>query len=221
VIHCNPLWLTSPKHDLQEDAEFSFNHPALVPQFFPSIPCYRESVSKRIGMVVERNFPFSQWVNHLQQAYFGQTSIPEWSLDHPYANPARFVTLHLPPSDNRLRHRPVPWTESGIRRQAFAWVDLETSFQWRSFRRALDALAARKCRTLVLVGPFNEHLLTEEARQGYERVRDGIAAWLTEHGVAHEVPPALPSELYADASHPLGAGYRQLAEIIYPRLSGK
>jgi hypothetical protein len=29
--------------------------------------------------------------------------------------------------------------------------------------------------------------------------------------VSHAVPPPLPSELYGDASHPLAAGYKQLA----------
>jgi lysophospholipase L1-like esterase len=112
----------------------------------------------------------------------------------------------------------VPWKEQGIQLQDFAWVDLDASFQWRSFRRALEILAERGNRVFVVVGPFNEHLLTESGLRGYARIRDGIAAWLREHGIEHDVPPALPSELYADASHPLGEGYRRLAERIFARL---
>ena len=42
--------------------------------------------------------------------------------------------------------------------------------------------------------------------------RDGIDTWLTQHQVPHWKPEALPSELYADASHPLTAGYEMLAK---------
>ncbi len=214
VLHCNPLWMSSAKHDLRGEDEFRFNHPALVPQFVPRIPCYRETASRRIGCVAERNVPFLQWAGHLQLAYFGQASIPEWTLERPAENPLKAVTLQLPPSDNRLRRRPVPWTEQGIQPQDFAWVAPETSFQWESFRRALGILRERGNRVFVLVGPFNEHLLTEAGRAGYARVRDGITAWLQAEGVEHDVPPALPSGLYADASHPLAAGYAELARRL-------
>jgi len=33
--------------------------------------------------------------------------------------------------------------------------------------------------------------------------------------IPHYVPPALPSELYADASHPNAAGYRLLAQWLW------
>ncbi|HOV77509.1 MAG TPA: hypothetical protein PLS24_05745, partial [Sedimentisphaerales bacterium] len=41
LLHFNPLWMTSPKHDLQTDKEFHFNHPDLVSQFTVPIPCYK------------------------------------------------------------------------------------------------------------------------------------------------------------------------------------
>ena len=63
----------------------------------------------------------------------------------------------------------------------------------------------------VLVGPFNEHLLTAGSRRRYQRVKSGIPAWLRQEGIPHAAPPALPSAEYGDASHPLAAGYRRLA----------
>ena len=33
ILHFNPLWMSSRKHDLQIEKEFHFNHPKLVPQF--------------------------------------------------------------------------------------------------------------------------------------------------------------------------------------------
>jgi hypothetical protein len=221
ILHCNPLWMSSAKHDLSGGDEFLFNHPALVPQFAPRIPCYREEVSRRIGHVVGRNVSFLGWAHHLQQAYFGQTSIPEWTLERPYADPVKAVTLRLPlPAEDALRHRPRPWTEQGIAPQDFAWVDLESSFQWRAFRRALETLQGRGNRVFVLVGPFNEHLLTATGRAGHARIRDGIVAWLKAAGVEHDAPPALPSERYADASHPLAEGYRLLAQRLAEAIDG-
>ena len=41
LLHCNMLWITSPKADLSIDREETFNHSRLVPQFSARIPCYR------------------------------------------------------------------------------------------------------------------------------------------------------------------------------------
>ncbi len=41
ILHCNVLWMTSPKADLSEAREQDFNHSRLVPQFsraFPATP---------------------------------------------------------------------------------------------------------------------------------------------------------------------------------------
>lgn len=75
ILHCNLLWLSSPKADMRTDKEETFNHSRLVPQFFPRIPCYRADANERLSAVVDRNFEFSAWVDHLQNAYFGQKSI--------------------------------------------------------------------------------------------------------------------------------------------------
>jgi hypothetical protein len=221
ILHANLLWLSSPRPDLTGEEAFHLNHPGLVPQFFPRIPSYREEVSKRIGLVVERNLEFLQWNSHLQAAYFDQKSIPEWTLEHPYEFPVRVIERKLPPSDNRLRNRPVPWTEQGIRKQDFDWVDLERSFQWRSLQRAIELLRQRGNRVFVIIGPFNEHLLTETGAPAYVKLRDAVAAWLADQRIDHLAPPALPSELYGDASHPLAEGYRQLAEQVFAKLPWK
>jgi hypothetical protein len=68
---------------------------------------------------------------------------------------------------------------------------------------------------LVVLGPFNEHMMAEENRPTFRKIRDGIAGWLTQNQIAHVVPETLPSALYADASHPLTQGYELLAKQIY------
>jgi len=216
LLHCNPLWMSSERHDLQIEKEFRFNHPRLVPQFFPVIPCYREPFSGKLAIAVERRVPFLSWANHLRLAYFDQMDIPAWTLEHPYANPIAPVTAGLPSPAEDHAGEPASWRERGIRKQDLPWVDPETSFQWRSFRRLVGTLRARGNRVFVLVGPFNEHMLEEPSLQRYHELREGIARGLDDLEVPHYVPDALPSEYCADASHPLAEGYellaRQLAE---------
>jgi hypothetical protein len=218
VLQCNPLWLSSPRRDLQDEKEPDFNHPRLVPQFAPRIPAYKEQVAPRLGIVVEQHLPFSQWTNHLQQAYFDRTDIPAWTLDHPYTNPLEPLERGLPLADNFPQDPPKPWYEKGMTEQDFPWVDLTTSLQWPAFRHVVEVLQQRGNRVFVLVGPFNEHLLTPESLRRYEGVKAAITAWLEEKQIPHAVPAALPRDQYGDSSHPLAAGYATLARELHEEL---
>jgi hypothetical protein len=217
ILFFNPLWISSENHDLRTTKEFAFNHPRLVPQFQPWIACYREPLASRLGTVVQRNWAFLGWVNHLRMAYFANSDIPAWTLEHPYANPATAVTLELPSADEPMSPPPVaePWTTQHIDRINPRWVDLATSLQWQSFHRTVRTLQARGNRVFVLVGPFNEPMLKEPSLKAYQKIKGQIAAWLEAEQIPHFIPEALPSDLYADASHPLAAGYAVLAERIF------
>jgi hypothetical protein len=226
ILHCNPLWMSSPKADLSVDKEETFNHSRLVPQFSPRIPCYRADANQRLSAIVERNFGFSAWVNHLQCAYFGQKSILSWTLEddgndpphypNSYKDPLAQITFKVPgpPVDDPLRGpaspRHKPWTANGGPAQ-FEWVDLNSSLQWAAFQRLVATLKGRGDDVLVILGPFNEHMIAPESLPLFRKIRDGIAAWLTENKIPHLVPELLPSALYADASHPLTEGYAALA----------
>jgi len=230
LLHCNLLWLTSPKADLSTDKEESFNHAALVPQFFPQIPCYRADASERLNAIVERNVPFLEWVGHLQNAYFGQQSIPKWTLDeeggdlprHPnsYRNPFSQITLAVPreplddPQRGPLSPRHKPWSTNANGTTRFEWVAPDRSLQWHAFQRVIELLRRHGNDVLVVVGPFNEHLMAEDNRPVYRKSRDEVAAWLAQNQIPHLVPEPLPSALYADASHPLTQGYEQLAKHL-------
>jgi hypothetical protein len=216
VLECNPLWLSSPKADLQDVKKVNeFNHPRLVPQFSPPIPSYKEEISPRLGILVEQRFTFNQWTHHLQQAYYQQTDLPSWTLEHPYENPLAPLSRGLPPSGNELRHLQQPWYKSGITKQEYPWVDLDTSLQWQAFRQLVALLKERGNRVFVVVGPFNEHMLTARSLEQYTKVKATIAAWLENEHVPHLVPAPLASELYGDASHPLPKGYAVVARQLY------
>lgn len=233
IVHCNLLWMTSAKADLSINREEPFNHSRLVPQFHPRIPCYRADANERFSVLIEEHVPFSSWVGHLQNAYYDQRSIPMWTLEddgndppnHPNAwrNPLGPITRVVPgePKDDPQRGpaspRHVPWNSSssgGGERVSFDWVSLDASLQWRAFQRVIRLLRARGNDVLVIVGPFNEHLIAREQLSQYAALRQGVESWLAQNGIAHLAPPLLPSELYADASHPLTLGYLELARKI-------
>ncbi len=230
ILHCNLLWMTSPKADLSTDKEEPFNHATLVPQFVPRIPCYRASAEERLSAVVNRESDGMAWVSHLQNAYFGQQSIPKWTLEeiegdpprHPNAwrDPLARITLTLPASSRNdaergpgsARHK--PWSASGRGNTQFDWVPLDSSLQWQAFQRVVRLLRDRGNDVFVILGPFNEHLMAEDNRPAYRTRRDQAAAWLRQNQIPHLVPDTLPSELYADASHPLTEGYARLAKQV-------
>ena len=231
ILHCNLLWLSSPKADLQTKKEERFNHARLVPQFSPRIPCYRADASERLGIVVERTVPVVSWVNHIQSAFFNQKSIPDWTLEagegeppsrpNSYKNPLAQIRLEVPAAPaidsergpSSARHK--AWSTTGEGTTRFDWVTLESSLQWAAFQRLTKLLRARGNYVLVVVGPFNEHMMAEENRATYRQLRDAVAAGLREQKLAVVAPEVLPSLLYADASHPLTEGYRVLAERLY------
>lgn len=232
LLQCNLLWMTSPQADLSSEKEEHFNHSRLVPQFSPRLPCYRADAAERLGSVIQRSVPFLGWVNHLQDAYFNQKSLTGWTLaddggDPPHypnagRNPFAQITLQVPPAPaidpdrgpDSPRHRgwsgTVPGKTNGTTR--FEWVPLTSSLQWAAFQRLVLQLRARGADVFVVVGPFNEHLLAADNRPTFQAHRDGVAQWLGDQKVPHMVPAVLPSELYADASHPLTAGYEMLAQ---------
>lgn len=231
ILQCNVLWMTSPKADLSTDKEETFNHAMLVPQFYPRIPCYKADACERLSAAIQRQAGFLQWVGHVQNAYFDQKSVLAWTLEedggspphypNSFKNPLAQITLVVPsaPADdpqrgpNSPRHK--PWSTDGKGTTRFEWVGLDASLQWKAFQRTMNRLRERGNDVLVVLGPFNEHLMAEDNRPEFRKIRDGIAAWLKENQIPFIMPETLPSELYADASHPLTAGYELLARRIY------
>lgn len=231
IVHCNMLWMSSRKADLSVKNEQDFNHAQLVPQFFPRIPCYRADTAERLGAVIGRRVACFAWVDHLNNVYFNQRSIPLWTLEeeegsvppcypNAWRNPLAQITGAVPsaPGDDPQRGpaspRHKPWNSGGTGPVRFDWVPLDTSLQWRGFQRLIELLRSRGNDVLVILGPFNEPMMAEDQRAAFVRQRDGIVAWLVAQRVVHVVPEPLPSHLYADASHPLTDGYAMLAQRL-------
>ncbi len=216
ILNCNLLWISSPRHDLSSDKEAPFNHPALVPQFEPWIPCYKASLSERLGIVASRRVGFFGWADHVRTAYFDGDDLATWTIEHPRENPISRITFQLPSPDEPPSPvpDPRPWNEKGIRQVTPEWVSLDRSLQWQYFRRTVQLLQQRGNRVFVLIGPLNEHMLTEGGLAEYSLRKAEVADWHAEQRIPYYAPPALASELYADLSHPAADGYARLASQL-------
>ena len=215
ILHLNLLWISSPERDLSVEKEQAFNHPRLVPQFTPWIPCYKAPLNERLGIVLDRNISVRNWVHHLRVAYFNAQSISAWTIEHPWENPFNQITLNLPEPIGRPHSPPIRWAERGMAvAQGLTWMKLEDSLQWKAFQRTVYQFQSDD-RLFVIVNPFNEHFLTEESRERYQNLRREAEDWLRDQKVPYVAPPVLPAEEYADASHPLRAGYARLAHHVY------
>jgi DNA-binding transcriptional regulator of glucitol operon len=231
IVHCNVLWMTSPKADLSTEKEEQFNHARLVPQFIPRIPSYHARAPQRLSTELDQHVEYFAWTGHLQNAYYGQRSIPQWTLaddgkepagyPNAWRNPLSPLKAGIPgepavdPQRGPASPRHKPWTAGGGEPIQFDWVDLDKSLQWSAFRRVIERLQNRGNDVLVIVGPFNEHMIASEQRPIYVKMCERIVAELSaERGVHLIVPTTLPSALYADASHPLTEGYALLARHI-------
>ena len=219
IVHCNLLWMSSAERDLQTEKEVSFNHARLVPQLLRPIPAYRASTDDRIGNHIDHLFALRGLVHHWRIAHFDSLDLHSWSLDHPYDNPIARLGQPLAETSRIPRHEAISWTERGIEKQEMPWVEASTSLQFESFQRTIATLHARGNHAFVILGPFNEHLLETESARHYEALKEHVAEWLTNESIPHLVAELLPSEEYGDASHPLAAGYRRLAQEIIDNAS--
>jgi hypothetical protein len=214
ILHLNPLWMTSPRHDLQTEKEHRFNHPKLVPQFMPKIPCYKASFTDRISTVVNRSIPFMNFRSHLNTTSFQSMDIPTWTIEHPYENPLGAVTFRLPASDDYEQPKDAPRPGRGPGQTALQWVELETSLQWLFFRHSVELLRKRNNRVFVLVGPFNEHMFDADSIDTYRKMQVEIETWLQLKNIPYYMPEVLPAHLYVDSSHPLSRGYAAIAKQL-------
>jgi hypothetical protein len=214
ILHLNPMWMSSDRHDLRRGEQNRLNHPRLLPQFDRGLVGDRESLAGRLGIVCERSVDILGLVSHVKTVYFEDLDIQSWTMESPYRNPLGAITFRVPAPDNRPKSRPVSWYDRRIGQEDLPWPSPESSSQWQAFKRVVEKLGERGNEVLVLVGPYNPHVLTGESRHRYIAARGTMEAWLEDNGVSYHTIADLPSEWYADASHPLEAGYGEIARSL-------
>jgi hypothetical protein len=197
---------------LQGEKEFIFNHPNLVAQFIPKIPCYKASFSAQISAVLRRYIILPNLLSHIKITYFQSKDIPAWTIENPYKNPLKAVNFDIPAKDSYEKTDNTIHRQNNATGNGYQWVMPETSFQWKCFRRTIQMLQKRGNRVFVLVGPFNEHMLEGTSLESYQNLKKEIELWLTANNINYYAPAILPAELYVDASHPTSEGYALLAQ---------
>jgi len=218
LLHLNPLWMSSAEQDLQARGDVRFNHPKLLPQLLHRPPSYRPMLADVISAVLERNAVFLSWREHLKIAYLEGMAVQEWSLENPYA----FLPAGRGPdsfSGDEPGSQPMTWRERGIGPQNLPWVEAAASYQWRSFKTTIELLRSRRNHVFVLLGPFNTHALTAGSQLRYHALVAAMKEWLDQERILYYAAPVLPTNLYADASHPLGGGYREIAKELFASAS--
>jgi hypothetical protein len=75
-------------------------------------------------------------------------------------------------------------------------------------------LKRRDNQLLIVVGPFNEHMVQAESLAALDHWKRTVANWCASQQLSCQLPEMLPSEYYGDASHPLTAGYAALAKML-------
>lgn len=220
IIQLNPLWMTDDKKDLSSKKDMQINHPKLIPQFSKDVLAYKEDkFAERLAIVIKHKIDFAAWAEHIRIAYFSSTKGPslfKWAIENPYRNPRGAVTIRLPSGEPiPPETEAIPWSKSTKYGQFDPdWVELDKSLQWAAFRRTIDLLKSRGNNVFVLVGPYNEHMIKENGREKYRSVVAGYRKWLEENKVKHLVAETLPSDMYADSSHPLADGYAAVADQL-------
>jgi len=119
------------------------------------------------------------------------------------------------PERGTTSRRHQPWSEDGIGTQRFDWVPLDQSLQWQAFQRLCEVLVSNRNSLLVVLGPFNKHIMAEDNRERFESMEASVRAWFHSESIPFVAPEVLDSRLYGDASHPLTEGYRQLASDLW------
>lgn len=214
ILHYNPLWMNSRKYDLSDEEEMQVHHPRLIPQFSPKYKCYTESFSGRLNICRERLIPFYSLLNHVRLAFFKNEELSQWMIDNPYKNPLSEFSMTVDPGEKQKKNSSESWKQQGISAQDWAWVTLDKSYQWVAFTNVVKLLRDRGNRVYVMVGPINPYMLTPASLDKFRKVQQDICSWLKEHKVEYLLVPDLPSEMYADASHPLDKGYDLIADTL-------
>ena len=221
-LYWNPLWMNSPLYDLSGDGEFSINHPRLLPQLDWRMKSYRAPLADRLGALLDRAFDYRAYLHHYRVAFLGNDDFKTWIAKHPNENLFEKLSYTYDPVEKKKNaNSKIAWDKAGIAKQDWQFVEPGRSRQWRSFRAVIATLKERGNRVHVVVGTLNPYMQTPASLERYKKLRAAALADLEKAGVAVIELPELPSAEYADASHPLAAGYATLADFIFTQINDK
>jgi hypothetical protein len=217
VLHFNPIWMTSPQRDLNEDQPTQVNHQMLLPQLWPDLPAYQPDWNTRIGNLVGRKLRLAQWSNHLRIDDFQGQDFQSWTLEHPKKLPFQGIQLGSPePRDEPASfYRASPRSP---RKTTYEWVGVgdgaQASFQLAGFKRAVQSIQGQGCPVFCVIGQLNPEMQTEDSLKEEQEIRAALMRWLDQQQVSYAQLP-VEGAWMADSSHPLPRGYHAQAESLW------
>ncbi len=221
-LYWNPLWMNSPLYDLSGDGELAVNHPRLLPQLDLSLRSYRAGVEERVSALLERRIDFHALLHHLRVAFFENADLKNHLAAHPDENPLRRINMTRRPGETgRNVNGRIDWYNAGIAEQNWPWVAPDASRQWKSFLTLIRLLKERDNHVYVIAGTVNPHMQSAESLRRYRELRSEVLRRFQLEDVEVIDLPELPSDEYADASHPLAPGYQRLADFIFDTIMKK
>ena len=215
LLQLNPLWLSSLQRDLRGTKKSNYHHPRLIPQLSTRITYYHD-LNTRLGYIFERYFRLFPFVRHLMANYYDNKSISNWMIDNPYSSPFAAITFKAAPVMAEAQGKQTSWQEKGIKLSDAPFVLPSESVQWKCYTDAIKKLKEKNSQVFVLIGPYNNYMLTEESQLRLFSTINILKKNLDELGVPYfdSFEIKLPSETFADTCHLLVEGHKILAKEL-------
>ena len=217
LIYFNPLWVNSAKYDLSSRKKFTVNHPELLPQF-GKIDSYEAALDKKIRILLDRELLFFSQLRHIRNFFYNNSDFKSHLAKTDSLNPFAVIKQEISPEEKDHQGSKKNYLTRNIPVQHWEWVPLADSRQWKALTDTAKLLKSRGNDVTVMIGGINPGLLDESTLSGLRQLRTDAKKLLLQENINSITLPELDAALYADASHPLGAGYTLLAEELLKKL---
>lgn len=222
ILQANLFWFVSTgvrrtREDLLK------NRPNLGPRFGPTVTVYDERFLHLLGNWLEETPSLGRIQTRLQEMLPDRLDSLGWTLEHPYENPFRTLSFSLPMPEKKAPQTTTPYLATRVSLDQ-KWDPIDKTPMWLGFKETVAILQEHGNKVTVMVGPYNEAVLSERSRAALGRIKESMAAWCTANDLRCLMPEPLAADLYTDTCHPTNEGYAELARRLrqdYPDLFAK
>lgn len=212
ILQCNPLWMSNPRRDLRGKKKSRYHHPRLIPQFDSRINYYHH-LSTRLGYQLEHYFRVFTFIRHLMANYYENKSISSWMMDHPYEFPFATITFEAADVMAEKQGQGIDWKAKQLKRADDPFMNPDDSIQFGLFLDAIERLQEKNTSVFVMIGPYNNHYLTDQSKEKLFSMVERIKESLDERRIPYydTFTAGLPSNAFSDSCHMLKEGHEILA----------
>ena len=183
-LQFNPFWMSDANYDLRGTWK-DYYHRRLIPQVNRRIEYDDHTLEQRVAVAVENRMPVFSLVRHVMVNSFGNQSVQQWMIKHPYKNPFAALNFEAAPLWAQAPGPGVSWQAKNMGRQNLTWLATDQSLQWGYFQGAVKALHKRDAKVFVLLGPYNAYMFTDESRARLDKLLSQVKRWLDDNEVPY------------------------------------